>query len=398
MKAKLLRAIFGHDFSAFKKPETFRHEFFRKHLSLDDLEMVHNTMKESHFKLAGKKIDSAFLIGPAAAMDQPPLMLMAQMHGNEPAGLAGVLYVLALSSAGLLRQLVIAVIGNDLAANQYFDAWAGNPVARQETRDVFRRGIGKDGQPLPDMNRIPNNFRELDPATSHEAKRWQELDLIADNTIGILDIHTARGDMVCLTESSDNSLLMNSPIKNILEGLTEAIGAATDSSTFKTVAGVKPNIKYQFGIEAGTHEDDLSYRRAAEFTATLLYNIDVSEVPPPPREGKFYQYKVVGIIKFSDLKSSAKIPPGEMFYTAKVVDGKIQIYQYLEFESIYADQIVAISVPSGIELRSPSNFSCLFITKSAELYSDKAIGLYPVSTNEMATKFCYACEVKEIDI
>jgi hypothetical protein len=210
--------------------------------------------------------------------------------------------------------------------------------------------------------------------------------------------------MVCVTDSSDNSQLKNSNIRNILVGLTEAIGSATSSSTYKTVAGKKPNIKHQFGIEAGTHEDKKSYAIAAEFAAALWAQIGVSGASArlEKPEQVFYEYQVQPKINFADLIPSAPLTADDSFVTVKKIDGKLLPYQYEEFEKIKAGQIVAQSKISGKKtgttLAAPSDFSTLFITKSAAVYTDEAIGLYPVAANKMDTKFCYPCVVKKVKI
>ena len=237
--AGLLTKIFGHDFTRFINNDDFRTAFFKKKLGLAELKLVHSYIDSQTINLGCKTIASALLITPQIQTSELPFMLLTQIHGNEPAGLAGALYVIALNQAKLLKKPVIVVIGNELAAEQYFETWQKNPDLAQETRDVYRRGIGVNGHPLPDMNRLPNNFRQLDPASSHAAERWQALDLIADNVQGVIDIHTARGQLICMTDSSDNSMLQNSPIRNIMTNLTEAIGSATDTSTFKTIASKK---------------------------------------------------------------------------------------------------------------------------------------------------------------
>ena len=191
----------------------------------------------------------------------------------------------------------------------------------------------------------------------------------------------------------------------------------------------KPNIKHQFGIEAGTHEDPKSIIIAAEFTAAVTYNLAISAVSTEEiKSNKFNQYKVGKALSFLDLLPSREIADNQTFYPAKIIPeselsghekiiaqnhqgeftitnskqysrGKAYaIHQFEETEAVRKGQVVAVSVPGGIELSAPHDFAGIFVTKSAEFYSDPAIGLYPVTADKMATKFCYPCEVSEITV
>ena len=66
---------------------------------------------------------AAIRIPAACALEarSAPFAILAQIHGNEPAGLAGILLAMALAEAGKLERDVIGVIGNPLAAEQYFE-------------------------------------------------------------------------------------------------------------------------------------------------------------------------------------------------------------------------------------------------------------------------------------
>ena len=391
-KQELLNNILGNDFSNIENGNELKEKFFAKNLTLSDLRKVHDFMSEQSETIDGREIPAATLLD---ASDEPYFILLSLLHGNEPAGLEGILYAFALESAGLLDKPILCVVGNNLASKQYFKVMETEADKPQQSRDYYRRGLDDNGEPLPDMNRFPANFRDVAPDTYH-ANRLQELDYIANYGQGVIDIHSARGNMVCITDSSDDSLLKHSSIKAILVGLTEAIGSATATATYKTVAGQKDNIKYQFGIEAGTHEDPNSYKIAGEWTCSMLYDLDITKVKPLASEdsGEFFEYRVKEKLNFSDLVASSEIPEGEVFVTVK--DG--QEYQYDEMEEVQENQVVALSSPGGIELRAPYKFSGIFVTKSSKLFNDPAIGLYPVTTEELDTKFCYPCIVSKITL
>ena len=398
---QLLQKIFETSFVNCVNGKTLNKRFFSKKLTLKNLKIAHDFLQSRTANFNGVEIEAAHRINTSNHPDdEQAFMLLVQLHGNEPSGLAAFLYALALRQAGLLKKPVLAVIGNPLAAKQYFAHYAEHPKSPQEDRDAFRRGVDENAELLADMNRIPTNFRQLNPEAAHYVKRWQELDFMSENVTGILDIHSARGDMVCVTDSSDNSLLLNTNIRNILVGLTEAIGTATASETFKTVAGKKPNIKYQFGIEAGTHEDPKSFQHASEFTAAFFSNIGISDASPLMKNdnGTFYEYQVMPKLSFADLVPTEPIVETDIFITVKETENNLLPYQYKEMQKIKAGEILALSTTSTTRLSAPFSFSTLFITKSAEVYSDPAIGLYPVPAHKMDTKFCYPCVVKKIKI
>ncbi len=102
------------------------------------------------------------------------------------------------------------------------------------------------------MNRIPVDFMQRNPAVPHIA-RAQELFALGHYVSGIVDIHSARGNMVCITDHKHDCDLKDSPIRNILTELAEAISANASASvtvqTLKTILGPLSNIKTQTGIE-----------------------------------------------------------------------------------------------------------------------------------------------------
>lgn len=395
--------------------------------------LVHSASCE----VGGKKIAGCMMIGEAAK--KPPLMILAQLHGNEPAGLAGILLAMALGEAKLLTQPILAVIGNTLAAEQYFSAFTEAPRARQELRDAYRCGLGDGGVLLPDMNRIPADFMTAAAATPH-AKRAQELFHIGNHVSGVLDIHSARGNMLCVTDYKHESELKNSPIRAVLVGLAEAISAHSSSSanavkTLKTILGPLPNIAYQVGIEAGRHEARDTPQNAALFTYYFLNTIGISKatVSGKKDDGKFECYHVHPKWSYGDLLVQGKFLPDDKIYMAipcmsadaipkrsdrvilKKKDGSFQVqtimqfivqpagtleyavYQYDEMEMLQESAVVAVAVPSGTLLKAPATGAGIFFSKSASLYDkDPAVGPWPVAASARNdVKFCYPCTVKK---
>ena len=367
----------------------------------------------------------------------PPILILAQLHGNEPAGLAGILLAMALHEAKFLKQDVLCMIGNTLASEQYFSAYSEAPKARQEIRDAYRCGLGAGGVLLPDMNRIPSDFMEGEATTPHVI-RARELFMVGQHVSGILDIHSARGNMCCITDHKHNSELIQSPIRSVLVGLAEAISSHTSTQktvvrTLKTILHPLPNIKYQVGIEAGRHEAVDTPYNAATFTLAFLHTIGVSSASPTRKKesGIFDCYHVQPKWNYSDLQMDGKLQPEDKIYmcvpclsvqaipkrsdrvVVKKKDGthalqtimqyivqpagdlKYAIYQYDEMEIIQERAVVAIALPSGTTLRSPATVAGIFFSKPASLYDkDPAVGPWPVHAAYVSEiKFCYPCLV-----
>ena len=429
----LLQKIYNFDFANIKSEAEFREIFFARPLKLADLQQINDFMQGQeqailHLKSSGKS---------AQKPQDKPFIILAQLHGNEPAGLSGIALAMALSEADLLKKSVLCVIGNPLAARQYFAAWEKSPNAPQETRDCYRCGLDENGNLLPDGNRIPVDFLTREEVTPHII-RSRELYQLALESSGILDIHSARGNMTCITEHIDNAHIKYSPIRAVLTDLSEAIAANASAvvsvQTLKTIVEKLPNIKCQTGIEAGRHEAEKSPQVAAEFTLATLYNLGITAVKPllAADDGKFTRYSVRPRITYGDLVCDGELQEEDMIYMAREIDGKIVEYQYDEMEVIKVGQEVAIAKPSEVVFRAPSisslrgvaeaihnlevglphsltlarnddrvkNFSGIFFSKSVTLYDkDPAVDPWPVSAKNLKkVKFCYPCLVSEINL
>ncbi|MDX2112452.1 MAG: hypothetical protein SFW63_01775 [Alphaproteobacteria bacterium] len=436
----LLQTIFNHDFARLEKPQDFQHIFFDTALDLEELEQVFAHIQPQTLTIGGRDITSAMTI-KGKKSPTAPFCILAQLHGNEPAGLAGILIAMALSEAGLLEEDVVAVIGNPLAAAQYFKARKDAPEARQETRDAFRCGVADDGSLLPDMNRIPTDFQSR-PADSHHIKRAQELYHIGQHISGIADIHTARGNMICITDHKRDQDLKFSPIRSLLLDLADAISAnasgAVTLQTLKTILAPLPNIGYQVGIEAGRHEEPYAPHVAASFILSALHTLGLTAVKPlhEKENGAFTGYHVKPRITYADLTASGNARPDDEIYMVtechsadaipkqsdrvlvKLKDGSYAIqtileniinprgelayaiYQYDEMVHIKKGHVVALAVPSGVTYRTPFDLWGIFFSKSSSLYDkDPAVGPWPLTPDKLAsTKFCYPCQLEKLKI
>ncbi len=406
---------------------------------IHDLKKIFDIVAQSSITIDGKIIPAAFTI--PAKEQGAPFMILAQMHGNEPPGLAGIALAMALSEAGLLAKPVIGAIGNPLAAAQYFDAYLKDPHARQETRDAYRCGLAGDGRLLPDMNRIPVDFMTRD-AADHHTRRAQELFTLGQHIWGIADIHSARGNMVCITDHKHDRDLKYTPIRNLLTELAEAISAHASTSvqvkTFKTILTPLPNIKSQTGIEAGRHEAPDAPATAAAFTLALLHTLGITAVAPleAKEDGVFIRYGVRPRITYADLAHHGVLHGDDKIYMARRCEALASVpersdtvivrrpdghwalqsvaqfstkpagemhyavYQYDEMEAISKDDVVAVAIPSGVAFHAPESFSGIFVSKSAALYDkDPAVGPWPVTADKIGSvKFCYPCHVGEMKL
>jgi hypothetical protein len=436
----LLAKLFNHDFAALGDKADFHQVFFDAALDIDLLAEVFALVNSSEIEIDGQRIPSSIRI-PGRNKNSAPFVILAQLHGNEPAGLAGIALAMALAQAGKLEHDVIGVIGNPLAAAQYFADWAQNPGAKQETRDAFRCGVDRAGNLLPDMNRIPVDFRERKDATPH-IQRANELYRLGTHASGILDIHSARGNMVCITDHKRDADLKHSPIRAVLTDLAEAISAHSSGEvtvqTLKTLLSPLANIACQVGIEAGRHEAAETPYNAAAFTLALLHTLGITPIAPlyESKDNKFTRYSVRPRLHYIDLHMEEEPEPTDKIFMAKICKsletigehcdrvivrrkdgsytqqtilehiispvGKLAycVYQYEEMEAIKKDQVVAVALPSGIELRAPHDFSGIFFSKSGSLYDkDPAVGPWPLTAEQIkATKFCYPCDVSVMKI
>ena len=439
MNQKLLRDLFNHDFSELANDAQFHALFFTRILGTHELRLICDSICAQSVTLGGKTIPAAHRI--KGNNTGAPYAIIAQLHGNEPAGLAGILLAMALSEAGKLERDIVAVIGNPLAATQYFEAYEKNPHARQETRDAYRCGLSPEGTLYPDMNRIPVDFLTREP-NDHHTRRAQELYTICQHIEGILDIHSARGNMLCITDHKHDSELKDSPIRNLLTGLAEAISAHASATvavkTLKTIVSPLPNITSQVGIEAGRHEAPESPYNAASFTLSWLHTLGLTTIAPTfTREnGQFNGYHVRPRITYADLNYGTTLRAHDQVFMAKschalasvpercelvivkqsegiyavqsVVDftrkpaGTMEyaIYQYDEMEAVEKNQVVAVAVPSGTVFTAPFAFSGIFVSKSAALYDkDPSVGPWPVHADHIsAIKFCYPCDVMPLTL
>lgn len=401
----------------------FTKDFFAQKLDWGLLAKIHDRMQKERIG----DVEAALHLPGNGTKASPPFMLTAAIHGNEPAGIAAIYLCIELQKTGLLDAPVYCVIGNHYAAKQYFEAYRADPGARQETRDDFRMGRATDGGLMRDLNRIPRNVQELDANEHYHTRRAQQLDRLAAQSCGILDIHSARGELPCITNYSDAKYLKYSPIRIVLEGLLDSIAAHTATVTFKQLIARHPSQKHSFGIEAGRHEDPDAPKLAAEFTLALLYNLGITSATPLRTEddGLFEAFTVGKVLKLNDLTLKGTPAGNDLFYTVKScadaaaipkdcdaviverADGSMavsapknheasgtlryHVHQFGELEPVQKDAVVAVAVPSGATLHAPAALHTLFALKLKSLYKDPAVAIVPFTPDELDKKFGHPC-------
>ena len=369
--------------------------FTTRDYTLQNLAEIHDriqtaSVKAPHPKGGEVEIPAVLHLKGNGKKPQMPFMLFTQIHGNEPAGLTAQAMAIALDEAGLLDAPVYCVIGNPFAAKQYFEAYRKNGKLPENSRDDFRAGVNTKGELQKDLNRIPRHVWELDPATDYHTARAQQLDALAQISCGILDIHSARGDLPCVTNYSDLAMLKRTPIPNILEGLLEAIANHTANVTFKQLISRHSNIVHSYGIEAGQHEDPKSFPLAAAFTLALFYNLGLTMVSYNGKLPKqYYAYHVGKSLPFSGLVMEGKPVAEDLFETT---------HQFGELEEITQGQLIATADKSGAKLLSPRLMHSLFPAKYKKFYRDPTAGIIPFSPAEMDKKFCYPCTREPLDL
>jgi hypothetical protein len=280
------------------------------------------------------------------------------------------------------------------------------------------------------------------PLSDHHTRRAQELFALGQHISGMVDIHSARGNMLCITDHKHDSELKDSPIRSVVTGLADAISAHASAAvrvqTLKTILAPLFNIHSQVGIEAGRHEALDAPYNAASFTLSLLHTLGLTHISPLYKEenGVFDEYAVQPRITYADLaygnhlraddhvymaiachalssvpaRSDAVVVKGSsgdyaiqsvMDFTQKPAGSmEFALYQYDEMEGVNKDQAVAVAIPSGTVFRAKSAFSGIFVSKSAALYDkDPSVGPWPVaSANIGNVKFCYPCHVAKMKI
>src|SRR3989344_2552618 len=212
-------------------------------------------------------------------------------HGNETSGLAAAASLLDyLSKNSLLRGTLYLVLNNIEATRAYLGASNEDEKKNTSYIDV-------------NMNRLPKNILELVADNRYEIRRAQELAPIWKQfTVG-LDIHstTALTDPMIIANGGNfeaiKDLIRGFPIDILISNIDQAqIGMPA-----ATLYGNRTKEARIFAIEAGQHEQNESFDRAAHCSLTLLQNLKMLKRVPDNRQRKLREYFINSSIIFHDL-------------------------------------------------------------------------------------------------
>ncbi len=196
----------------------------------------------------------------------PNVGIIACTHGNEPAGLAAIQYLL--SDLILLRGKLFFIIGNPKAAASYFDA------ASDDTKEQARY-IDKN------LNRMPNNKAELANSKIYEYQRAEELMPVLEQLDGVLDLHSTSSNappmLICVDENSAK-LMMNSlfPFKRVITGVEQHIEG-------KFLIEYCERAVVKFIAECGQHEELEASQRAIDISIAFLHRMNIVQDMQPEK-------------------------------------------------------------------------------------------------------------------
>lgn len=219
----------------------------------------------------------------------PILGVTASTHGNEPTGLAIIDHLLNTVEIGknLLQGTLFLVLNNIEASRRYFDATTEEEVRKARYCDV-------------NMNRLPDDVLERKDDSRYEIRRAQELYPIWKQFEYGLDVHstleTSEPMIITMGDSIYPKLMRGFSIPMLLTGMgihqlgkpaCAFYGAHASSSVF--------------GIEAGQHEEEETFTRAAVCATALLQNLGMLPGTPHQSLASYQEYQLSGSIIFPDI-------------------------------------------------------------------------------------------------
>lgn len=348
---------------------------------VEALRDIHNHVLGQSVEVDGVKVLGVekFEGNGNAGDNKKSAIVMASLHGNEPSGLLTRDMIAQLQKEGRLSADVFFVLGSPHASQQYWKAMWETPGMPTSFYDFFRAGLGLGRKLWPDPNRVPENFRDLDPEDFPEGfpphiKRMQELGLLIDDVEDLslfFDIHSARGNLEAVTVCTNLRLLEGGGISNFLPGLEEGISQhATTSSLPMSMRDMlarrqgqnleekgKENVPMipqvvaklalldgpkveadVVGIETGGHHDPEGAMRAVRSVTMALHNkglasvwesqnkglssvLDFKKVPSSPNI--FFSHRVGFKLNYADMMIEGvegKDYTKDQFYTAEKYD------------------------------------------------------------------------------
>mgnify|MGYP001563518954 FL=1 len=210
-------------------------------------------------------------------------------HGDEPAGLAAVEYVIEhiLPNKRLLRGSIFLVLNNARAAERYFGA-ESEEEARQ-TRFVNTN-----------MNRLARAALEEASSVTYEVVRVKELEDIYEQFDVGIDIHSTAQEsepMIIVLGTEFPSAIVNGiPIQNVITNIDRVQIGKPVSHLY----GRRKNDAIRVGIEAGSHENPETFRTAVATVKAVLGNLGMFAVDPDLDSQVYEEYEVFDSVRFPD--------------------------------------------------------------------------------------------------
>lgn len=255
----------------------------------------------------------------------PVLGITACTHGNEPAGLSVVKYLLEEQDIAntLQRGTLYLVLNNIQATDDFFAATTDEAIRKARFVNI-------------NMNRLPSNTLEDDAdMTLYEVRRSRELFPVWKQfTVG-LDIHstTIPTDPMIISRGGNFDI-----IKNLIHGFPiEVLISNIDRIQLNVPAfamyGEINNEIPVFAIEAGQHTEEVTFERAVACSLALLQNLEMLPGIPKKSDKGYQEYLVDASIVFPDLSYDF-------------------VSDFKSYELVHEGELLAKN-PNGDELRMP---------------------------------------------
>lgn len=196
----------------------------------------------------------------------PNVAITAVTHGNEPSGFAPYWYLRNIAPHVRPARGTLTFTANNLeGADRFFSATDQETKRRSRVVDV-------------NMNRIPEDFLDLNASTQYEVRRARELYAELLSVDMALDIHSTAQDsdpMILQIKGSVDHLTAGLPIPVSIDDIAAVQVGIPFCSTY---GGIEREIPV-FEIEAGSHEHADSYRLAIRAALVFLLNSGIVDDP-----------------------------------------------------------------------------------------------------------------------
>ncbi|TSD04912.1 MAG: hypothetical protein Greene07147_829 [Parcubacteria group bacterium Greene0714_7] len=217
----------------------------------------------------------------------PTVGITVCTHGNEPAGLAAVKYVLneIAPHRENMAGTIFVVLNNIRATENYFNATTDTDARLARFADV-------------NMNRLPEAVQNTEEEMRYEVLRARELRSVWRQFDVGFDIHSTRQDsdpmIISMGAELPLSLVQGMPITKVVSNIDEVQIGKPSSHYY----GVGKLSAHRIGIEAGTHEKMETFQRAVTCTQILLQNAGVLPTEVSFSQSEYAEYVVMSSIMF----------------------------------------------------------------------------------------------------